>query len=412
MSTPPDNPTASTIALGVTGSIAAYKAAEIASRLTQAGMDVHVLMTESATRLVQPMTFQTVSRNPVTTSLWDVPDWRPRHIALADRADLLVVAPATANFLAKYVHGIADDALSTFAISHDGPVIVAPAMNPKMWHHPATQENVRVLKERGVRFIGPDPGRVACGDDLRSGRMSEPAAILQATLATLYLNTPKPFARREGKKAVVTAGPTREMIDPVRFLSNRSSGKMGYALAAVAVAAGYETVLVSGPTALDAPAGVKLLEVASAAEMAEATRAEFANTDLLMMTAAVADYRPSEPLTQKKKKDDKPFDLKLERTEDILASLAAEKTTNQTVLGFAAETEDLERSAREKRTAKRLDWIVANDVGRDDIGLGTDENEVVLFGPGSEDGERLPKCSKLELAAEILKRVGAHSPLR
>jgi phosphopantothenoylcysteine decarboxylase/phosphopantothenate--cysteine ligase len=385
------------VVLGVSGSIAAYKAAEIVSRLTKAGVDVHVIMTASATRLVQPQTFFTLSRNPVVTSLWDAPEWEPEHIALAERARLLVIAPATANVLAKMAHGIADDALSSYVVSHTGPILVAPAMNPRMWAQPSVQANSRLLRERGVQFIGPAEGPVACGGG-GVGRMVEAADIAEAVLARLAATAPATAPRR----VLVTAGPTREAVDPVRFLSNRSSGKMGYALAAAAAAAGHDVTLVSGPVTLAPPPGCRVLRVETAAEMAAAVRAEFPTADLLIMCAAVADYRPAAPAPRKLKKAAAPLTLALAPTEDILAGLAQRRRPGQLVVGFAAETSDVEAAAQAKLRAKKLDWIVLNDVSRADIGFDSDDNEVSVY---AADGRciRLEKMPKARLAVRLLE---------
>ncbi len=397
-------PNTSCIALGVTGSIAAYKAADLTSKLVQAGHDVHVLMTGSACELVQPQTFLTLSRNPVTTQLWNLPTWQPEHIALADKAEILVVAPATANFIGKLANGIADDALSTYALSHTGPVLVAPAMNPRMWQHPAVQANVKTLKARGVVFVEPAEGRVACGE-AGTGRLADVPEIQRAIEVQLACRSLKK-SKQSPKRIVITAGPTREAIDPVRFLSNRSSGKMGYAIAEVAAAAGHDTVLISGPVALPPPAGCRTIDVTSAAEMAAAVKAEFAEADLLIMAAAVADYRPADCASDKIKKGEGNLTLELVRTEDILRSLADLKKPGQAILGFAAETRDLETNAIAKLKAKKLDWIAANDVGRADIGFESDRNEITLF---ATDGTATPlgRHSKLQLAAKLLEAVAA-----
>ncbi len=385
------------VVLGVTGSIAAYKAADLTSRLVRAGLEVHVLMTASAAELVRPRTFLTLSRNPVVTDLWQMPAWQPGHIALADQAQLLIVAPATANFLAKLAHGIADDALSTFAVAHARPIIVAPAMNPRMWANPAVQANCAVLRERGVLFVGPDTGRVACGPG-GAGRMAAVDAILETVRTHLAVAGAKGGA---GRRVLVTAGPTREAIDPVRFITNRSSGKMGYALAAAAAAAGAETVLISGPVALGPPPLCRLVRVESAAEMAAAVHAEFESADLVVMAAAVADYRPVHRASAKLHKKAGALRLELERTEDILASLAERRKPSQVLVGFAAETDRVAESAKEKLIRKHLDFIVANDVSRRDIGFGSDENEVTVHFPGGE--KHFPKMSKAELAAELMR---------
>ena len=394
------------VVLGITGSIAAYKAAEITSSLTKAGVDVTVIMTDSATKLVQPQTFFTLSRNPVVTSLWDAPEWEPEHIALAERAALLVIAPATANILAKMAHGIADDALSSYIVSHTGPVMVAPAMNPRMWKQPAVQANVEILKERGVQFLGPDTGIVACGD-VGTGRFVAPAVVVNAVLAQIEAQRLMQALAADGvrarrKKIVVSAGPTREALDPVRCLTNRSSGKMGYAIASVAAQAGHDVVLVSGPVCLPPPAGCRVIGVETTAEMAAAVKAEFAKADLLIMSAAPADYRPAKVSAAKIKKTGAALTVKLEPTEDILGTIAKQKKAAQKVVGFAAETERVAEFAKAKLEKKRLDWIVANDVSRQDIGFDSDQNEVEVHSTsGATIG--LPKMDKLRLAGRLLE---------
>lgn len=393
-----------TVVLGVTGSIAAYKAAELTSGLVRAGIDVHVLMTKSATQLVQARTFLTLSRNPVTSDLWEVSTWQPEHIALSERAQVLVVAPATANFIGKLAHGIADDALSTYALSHVGSTIVAPAMNPRMWQHPAVQANCELLRHRGIAFVGPDSGRVACGSDGR-GRLAAVPSIAQAVHAHLAVSQ----GRRQGTlsaepnrplRFLVTAGPTCEAIDPVRYLTNRSSGKMGYAMAAVAAAAGHDVVLISGPTELAPAPGCRCVDVTSAGDMATAVGREFDACDVLVMCAAVADFSPSVIAEQKIKKGESGMVLELERTQDVLATVATGKRRDQRVMGFAAETSDVVVNAGGKLAAKNLDWIVANDVSRADIGFAAEMNEVsVVIGEGVE---HLPKMGKAEVAVRLL----------
>jgi phosphopantothenoylcysteine decarboxylase/phosphopantothenate--cysteine ligase len=395
------------IVLGVTSSIAAYKAADLTSKLVQAGVDVHVVMTANAARLVQPQTFLTLSRNPVINDLWSVEDWRPEHIALADLAALMVVAPATANFLGKLAHGVADDALTTVALSHEGPMLVAPAMNPRMWRNPAVQENVRVLRSRGIHIIDPEPGHVACSGDGEPGRLADVQVIADAVLA--FLAARQLPAGDGSQRVLVTAGPTREAIDPVRFIANHSSGRMGYALAQVAAAAGHSVVLISGPTALPCPYGVRLVPVTSAAEMCEAVKREFADCDLLAMCAAVSDFTPAQAAGRKIKKSAMPDCLPLARTDDILMTVASLKRGKQRILGFAAETDDLADNARKKLREKKLDWIAANDVSKPGIGFGSGENQVTLY--GSDGGvTEIPRMSKLDVAAELLGRILSPRP--
>lgn len=391
----------SCIVFGVTGSIAACKAAQIVSELVKAGMDVFPVLTESATRLVSARTFQTLARHPVVTSLWDQPDWQPGHVALAERADLLVVAPATANILAKMARGIADDALSTQALAHEGTVLVAPAMNPRMWRHPAVQANVRILRERGVRFIGPDSGDVACGAP-GEGRMVDPMVIAEAVRAQcLALRTPRLSGRTE--RLLVTAGPTCEDIDRVRFLTNHSSGRMGYAIAAMGVAAGMEVTLISGPCDLSPPPECAFVPVRSAADMAAAVRDHFPAADWLAMSAAVADFRPTSRREGKIAKSGNALDAEFERTEDILEWVSNHRSAHQTVVGFAAEVDDLEERATEKLVRKRLDWIAANDVSRDDVGFAGDNNELLLLSHSRRIA--ISAAPKLEIAARLLSEI-------
>ncbi len=383
------------VVLGVTGGIAAYKAAELVRLLVKAGAAVDVIMTRNATEFVAPLTFQTLSNRPVhveTFKLLDTSDIS--HTSLADRADLIIVAPATANLLGKYAHGLADDLLSTTLLATAAPVLLAPAMNPRMWAHPATAANAATLAERGVRFVGPAEGEVAC-KDIGRGRMSEPAEILEAAFDVLC---PKMLA---GKKIVVTAGPTREPLDPVRFLSNRSSGRMGYAIARAARLMGADVTLVSGPTTLPPPAGVECRHIETALDLQKAVKAAFAKAQALIMCAAVADFRPSSSAKTKLTKDAYGDGLALVRNPDIVAALAKGKG-KKLVIGFAAETGEADAKAAEKLKRKGLDAIVVNDVAEPGIGFESHENEVrVLFANGRSIA--LPRMPKAELAFEILK---------
>ncbi len=385
------------VVLGVTGGIAAYKAVELVRLLTKAGANVDVIMTKNAARFVGPITFQTLAGNPVhieTFKLLDTSDIS--HTTLADKADLLIVAPATANVIGKYAGGIADDLLTTTLLATPAPVLLAPAMNPKMWAHPALVQNMKTLEGRGVAHLGPEPGEVAC-KDVGYGRMSEPQAILETALS--LLTEPK----LKGKKIVISAGPTREPIDPVRFLSNRSSGKMGYALARAAHLMGAEVTLISGPSHLPAPVGVQRINVETAAGMREAVKATFQNTDVLIMAAAVADFRPADPVEEKLPKDKLADAIPLARNADIVAEMAQEKG-DRLVVGFAAETGDADAKAVAKMKRKGLDVIVANDVAAPGIGFDTDENEVhVIFADGRI--ESLPRTTKDELAFSILAMI-------
>lgn len=393
--------TVDSIALGVTSSISAYKAAEITSSLVQKNIAVNVIMTGNATKLVRPQTFTTLSQNQTITDLWNVPDWRPEHIALAEKTDLLLVAPATANFLGKIANGIADDALSTYALSHEGPVIIAPAMNPKMWRNPAVQENCKKLRSRGVRILQPEAGHVACGPDTEEGRLRSPESIVNATLAHLAVKDMHQV-ERASKKLLVSAGPTREPIDSVRFISNHSSGKMGYAIAEVGRAMGFDTTLVSGPVTIPPPEGVKTVYTDTAKEMKDAVIAEFPSCEILVMAAAVGDFYVSQTSSEKIKKHQiKDRQLKIEFSDDILQNVSAIKQDSQKVAGFAAESTDIVENAQQKLKDKGLDFIIANDITKPGIAFGADDNKVTLVTPtGIQDIERM---SKFALAAKILQ---------
>jgi len=385
------------IVLGVTGGIAAYKAAELLRLLVQADAMVDVIMTHNATEFVTPLTFQTLSNRPVhlrTFNLLESSDIS--HTSLSDRADLIVIAPATANLLGKYANGIADDLLTTTLLAAQAPVLIAPAMNPRMWDHPAVQQNVRTLRDRGVHFIGPEQGEVAC-KDVGWGRMSEPPVILEAIEALLGEQL------LAGKRIVVTAGPTREPIDPVRYISNRSSGRMGYALARAARLMGAQVTLISGPSALRVPYDVKLRCVETAQEMLKEVKAAFAKADALLMAAAVADFRPSEKHGEKLPKATLPPDIVLAYNPDILATVA-QKKGKRLVVGFAAETGEAEAKAMQKLRRKKLDAIIANDVSEPAIGFDSLENEVkILFADGRIVA--LPRMEKNRLGIEILKKL-------
>jgi phosphopantothenoylcysteine decarboxylase / phosphopantothenate---cysteine ligase len=388
------------VVLGVTGCIGAYKACEVLRELQKLGVDVRVVMTENATRFVSPMTMEALSRHPVFLDQYALgPESDIRHISLADEADLLLVAPATANILGKFAHGIADDALSTLFTATKAPVLVAPAMNVNMFQHPAVAENMDVLRRRGVGFVEPGTGYLACGW-LGKGRLAEVADIVAATMAALGRGK-----QMAGETVLVTAGPTVEDIDPVRFLSNRSSGRMGYHLAESARDRGAHVILVSGPTHLPAPRDVELVAVRSAQEMAEAVTARATKATIVAMAAAVADYRPRRKADQKIKKTGGDLSLDLVPTSDILAGLGATKG-KRFIVGFAAETERLLENARKKRATKRMDLIVANQVGRPGVGFDVETNAAVLI--DAAGGEvAVPKVSKRELADRIWDRVAA-----
>jgi len=391
------------ILLGVTGGIAAYKAAELLRLLRGAGAEVRVVMTPAAAEFVGPLTFQALSGHPVSSELLDpAAESAMGHIALARWADRIVVAPASADVMARLRAGLADDLLTTLCLAATAPVILAPAMNQAMWQHPATRENAAVLRQRGIRLLGPATGEQACGET-GPGRMLEPAAILAALI------TAEPSGRLAGVRILISAGPTREAIDPVRYLTNRSSGRMGYALAAAATAQGARVSLVSGPTALPRPDVERHVAVESAAEMAEAVLGLAPASDIYIGTAAVADYAPA-PSADKIKKDADTLTLTLTRTRDILAAVAGLPERPFTV-GFAAETRDLETYARAKLAAKRLDMVAANAVGAG-LGFEVDDNALYVCWP---DGEtRLPTAPKTVLAHQLLDliadRYHAHHP--
>ena len=393
------------ILLGVTGGISAYKTCTLASHLTQAGAVVDVVMTEAATRFVAPLTFQALTGRPVYTDLWETPgEGLPSHIAhigLAHAADLLVIAPITANTMAKLAQGSADNLLTTAALAASCPMVAAPAMDVGMWAHPATQANAATLRERGVHFAGPARGRMASGLE-GEGRMLEPDAILGHVRWVLGRDGPL-----TGRRVIVTAGPTRETIDPVRFLSNPSSGRQGFALAQAALDRGAAVTLIAGPTHLATPIGAHRVNVTTAQEMYEAVIADAGQADVLLMAAAVADYRPADAAAQKIKKGKDDLNLRLARTRDVLSAVAvrwAETRSPRVVVGFAAESQDLIPNARAKLAAKNLDLIVANDVTAPDAGFAADTNRVVILGRGG-DVEELPLMSKGAVAEAILDRV-------
>ena len=387
------------IVLGVTGGIAAYKSAEIVSRLRHSGANVHVIMTRNATEFITPLTFQTLSANPVVTDTFAAPEyWNVEHVALAKLADIFVVAPATANILAKMATGIADDMLSTTLLATKAPILVAPAMNTGMWTAQATQKNVKVLKERGVRMIGPESGILACGDQ-GAGRMSEPETIVGEICRIL--------ARKEdfaGKKILITAGATRERLDPVRFITNDSSGKMGFAIAEAARDRGAEVTVIRGSVTAEIPAGVRMIPIESASELYDAMMQEAPEQDVIIQAAAVSDYRPAEQKDRKIKKESG-SDLTLILTEnpDIAKAVGEQKKPGQTLVGFAAETDNLRKNAKSKLEKKKLDMIVANDVTKPGAGFNVDTNIAVLI--TSDGSTEEPLQTKRQLAERILDKV-------
>ena len=387
------------IVLGVTGGIAAYKSAEIVSRLRKLGANVHVIMTKNATQFITPLTMETMSNNPVVVDTFDRPaTWEVEHIALAKRAEVFVIAPATANIMAKMACGIADDMLSTTVLATKAPVLLAPAMNVGMWTAQVTQENAATLKKRGVQFVGPDAGFQACGD-IGSGRMSEPVDIVEAICGILC-----PKLDMEGLRVMVTAGGTRERLDPVRYLGNDSSGKMGFAIAEAAKARGAEVTLVCGHTTARQPEGIPTVRVESTCDLYDAVTSRAPEMDVIIQAAAPADYRFANPSQQKMKKEaGKPLIFELVENPDIAAAVGAAKKPGQTLVGFAAETENLLDNARRKLDKKNLDMIVANDVSKPGAGFNVDTNIATLI---TRDGlTDCPLQSKAELAETILDKV-------
>lgn len=386
------------VVLGVTGSIAAYKAAELTSMLVKREYEVYVVMTQAATKFVTPLTFQTLSRHRVYVDMFETPqNWEIGHVSLAQRADVVLVAPATANFIAKLAAGLADDLLSATILATRAPVIIAPAMNVGMYENPIFQRAVTFLKKEGYYFVEPDEGRLACGASGK-GRLAGLEKIVAAVDSILS-------SRKDlcGKHVVVTAGPTREPLDPVRFLSNYSSGKMGYALAEEARERGARVTLISGPVQLEPPRGVDLVFVETADEMFDAVKKHFGTADVVIKAAAVADFKPATRESEKIKKDKDVLTIELHRTRDILQYLGENKE-HQVLVGFAAETNDLLENAMKKLKQKKLDLIVANDLTEEGAGFGVDTNVATLLFP---DGRvtKLPKMTKRELARVIIDEV-------
>ncbi len=394
------------VVVGVSGGIAAYKAAELVRALQRQALEVHVVMTEAACRFVQPLTFSSLTGHRVITSLWDDGAGGAgetageqngiEHIGEAQWAEALVVAPATANILAKFAHGVADDFLTTVYLATTAPVLVAPAMNVNMWNHPATQANIETLRQRGVRVVDPGTGDLACGM-IGTGRMAEPDAIADAVLQAL--------GRRHdlaGEIVLVTAGGTREALDPVRFLGNRSSGKMGYALAAAAQSRGAKVILVTGPTALYPPAHCEVMKVVTAGEMRDAVLERMAEATMVVKAAAVADYRPVAVSEQKLKRTG-PMTLELAPTEDILAEVVRRRRPGQLIVGFAAETENRMENGRAKLLRKGADAIVVNDVTADGVGIESETNAATFL--TATTSTELPEMPKRQLADRVLDEI-------
>ena len=386
------------VVLGVTGSIAAYKIANLASALVKLHADVNVIMTQNATNFINPITFETLTGNKCLVDTFDRNfQFNVEHVALAKRADIFLVAPASANVIGKMAHGIADDMLTPTILAAKCPKLVSPAMNTNMYENPIVQDNIKILEKYGFEIIDPASGYLACGDT-GAGKMPEPEVLLSYILRTIAHE--KDMA---GKKVLITAGPTQEKIDPVRFITNHSTGKMGYSLAENCMRRGAEVTLVTGPVSIAPPPFVKVISVVSAADMAEAVKANFKEQDVIIKTAAVADYRPAHPATEKVKKKDGDSTLELERTEDILSYLGAHKTEGQFICGFSMETENMLENSMAKREKKNVDMIVANNLKVAGAGFGTDTNVVTLI--TKEGCKELELMSKADVAEAIISEI-------
>jgi phosphopantothenoylcysteine decarboxylase/phosphopantothenate--cysteine ligase len=401
-SSDPQAPSAVTnVALGVCGGIAAYKAVEVLRGLQRAGCTVRVAMTKRACEFVQPLTFRALSGSHVI-----VDDYAPdnpdpiAHITFSQTVDLLIVAPATANIIAKFANGIADDFLSSTYLACTAPILIAPAMNTTMWEHPATQRNLEQLRADGVHFVEPDAGEMACGT-IGPGRLSEPERIVRAALE--ILGRSQVVKDLAGERFLITVGATREEIDPVRFISNRSSGRMGFAIAEAALRRGAAVTVVSGVTTVDPPAGVRVVKALSAEEMLKTVASEAGKASVFIGAAAIADYRPAQRAAQKIKKSDESMTLTLERTPDVLSQVAASRANGMLVVGFAAETENVVANAKEKLRSKKLDAIVANDVSRAHSGFDTSTNAITII--TNDDSVELPVMAKSDAADRILDAI-------
>lgn len=388
------------IVLGITGSIAAYKIASLASMLKKQGADITVIMTQNATNFINPITFETLTGNKCLVDTFDRNfQYSVEHVSLAKQTDVFLIAPASANVIAKAAHGIADDMLTTTLLACECPKIVAPAMNTRMYRNPIVQDNLKILQRYGMEVLTPATGYLACGDT-GEGKMPEPEFLFEAILKALH---PKDM---KGLKVLVTAGPTREKIDPVRYISNHSTGKMGYAIARAAMMRGAEVTLVTGKTNLTPPADVHTIEITTAADMAQAVKERAADQDIIIKSAAVADYRPKFTADEKMKKKDTDMSIELERTEDILQYLGAHKEKGQFLCGFSMETENMIENSRRKLEKKNLDLIVANNLKEQGAGFGTDTNIVTFL--SKEDTVQLPIMSKEEVADRLLSYILEH----
>ena len=382
------------VVVGVSGGVAVYKALDVISRLRKKDVEVHVIMTKSATEFVTPLSFQSLSQNMVITDMFAEPKaWEIQHISLAKKADLMLIVPATANIIGKVANGIADDMLSTTIMATKAPVVFCPAMNTNMYENPIVQRNISLLKELGYEFIEPASGRLACGDEGK-GKLQDTEIIAEETLRRLH--STKDLL---GKKVVVTAGPTMVPIDPVRILTNRSSGKMGYSIAEEARDRGAEVVLISGPTSLRKPNGIKVIDIKTNEDMFNAIKNEFKDADIVIKSAAVADYRAKNYSNEKIKKTGDDLNLIFERDRDILKTLGDMKE-NQILVGFAAESSNLKENAKGKLERKNLDYIVANDISKSETGFASDENKVTIISKSGEEVS-LEKMSKREVAKNI-----------
>ncbi|TDO87804.1 phosphopantothenoylcysteine decarboxylase/phosphopantothenate--cysteine ligase [Halanaerobium saccharolyticum] len=384
------------IVLGVTGGIAAYKSLQVASSLTKLDHNVYTIMTEAAAEFIKPITFHSLTHMPVESKLFSTTTSEVKHIGLADKADLFLIAPATANFIAKAAAGIADDLLTTVILATQAPIMIAPSMNVHMFENPVVQRNMLTLEELGYKIITPEAGYLACGYT-GQGRLPDPQRLVEEIKKELSQKD------LQNKKVLITAGPTREAIDPVRFLTNYSSGKMGYALAKAASYRGADVKLISGPTELETPLGVELIKVESADEMKNEVFKEAETADIIIMAAAVADYRPGEYSTQKIKKEDRDLIINLERTTDILSELGKRKKNSQLLIGFAAESENLLENAQQKLRKKRADYIIANDISDKNIAFGSDKNQVSIL--SEESTTKLPLLEKEKLAHKIFNYI-------
>ncbi|MDO4507517.1 MAG: bifunctional phosphopantothenoylcysteine decarboxylase/phosphopantothenate--cysteine ligase CoaBC [Spirochaetales bacterium] len=384
-----------TVLVGVTGSIAAYKAASLVSMLVKSGADVHVLMTQNARKFINEITFETLTGNKCLFDTFDRNfEFKATHVSIAQKADLFIIAPATANVIAKVANGIADDMLTTTFLAAKCPKVISPAMNTAMFENPVTQDNMEKCRHYGYEIIEPASGYLACGDTGK-GKMPEPEYLFECILNTIQFEKDL-----EGKKVLVTAGPTMESIDPVRFITNHSSGKMGYSIAKVAACRGAKVTLVSGPVNLKAPVGVEVVNVKSAAQMFEAVKEKFAGADIIIKSAAVADYRPKNVSDEKVKKQDGELSIELERTDDLLAWIGKNRKSEQVVCGFSMETQNMLENSRAKLAKKNIDVICANNLKVEGAGFGIDTNVVTII--TKEKEIELPVLSKEEVAVRIL----------